>query len=305
MPATVLAVLWLLLPASNLALNYNKAGMRGRGFGLRYGEMLMNGLRREAVLLAGTDSAYAIPMYMKWVEGHRTDISILSINRLADRNYQAEATRNAPDLTFLSPKDYIEAFSPHASGVGREGGGIYGSRKLTQINGYLAGKLLQRNISQRPMYYDEGMSIEWIRDFAIPSGLVMELLPERIESLPPDVVTADMEYWDALERRLFADSSFLADIDARQKFSKCRSNIGALYLHHKMYPETGAALKQAIRFSDWNIEAYALLALLHREQGMHEEAVRVFEDYLRRDPWNTSARDFARWLKQERRGESP
>lgn len=305
MPATVLAVLWLLLPASNFVLNHNKASMRGRGFGLRYGEMLTNSLRQGGVLLAGTDSAYAIPMYLKWVEGHRTDISILSVNRLADRNYEPEAKRNAPDLAFLGPKDYIEAFSPHTLGIGRNGGGIYGSRKLTRINGYLAGKLLQRNISQRPIYYDEGMPIEWIRDFAIPSGLVMELKPNRIESLPPEVVTSDAEYWDALELRLFADGSFLADVDARQKFSKCRSNIGALYLHHKMYAEARAALKQAIRFSDWNIEAHALLALLYREEGMQEEAVRVFEVYLRRDPWNTSAREFARWLKEERRGESP
>jgi cytochrome c-type biogenesis protein CcmH/NrfG len=65
-----------------------------------------------------------------------------------------------------------------------------------------------------------------------------------------------------------------------------------------MYPEAEAALKQAIRFSDRNIEAYALLALMYKEQGRQEEAVRIFEGYLRRDTWNTSARAFARSLRQ-------
>ena len=297
MPAAIAAILWLVLPAANYAVNYGKVGLRGHDFAHLYGEMLMNGLPRGAVLLAGTDSSYSIPMYMKWVEGRRPDISILTINRLADRGYAAEAARNAPDIAFLTPKDYAEAFSAHIPGGGYSGGGVYGSRNLMRVNGYLAGKLLMRN--NVPMYFEEGVAVEWMRDFAVPSGLIVELKRARVESMPPDAVASDTDYWQELEIELLANNTFLADIEARQKFSKCRSNIGALYLHRKMYAEAEAALKQAIRFSDRNMEAYAYLSLMRREQGKPEESVRIFEEYMRRDPWNTSAQGFMRSLRQE------
>jgi hypothetical protein len=294
-PATVVAILWLLLPASNLVVNFDKAGMRHHGFGKVYGEMLMNGLKPESLLLAGTDSAYAIPMYMKWVEGQRTDISILTINSLSDRKYMAEALRNAPNIALPGLDDYEEAVSTMASGAVKDGG-VYGLRRLMGISAFLAWKIRQRN--SVPIYLDEGVPIEGLRDFALPSGLVMEIMPGRNESIPARLIEEDTRYWDGLEKTLLADSIFVSDIEARQKFSKCRSNIGALYLHHQMHPEAEAALDQAIRFSDRNMEAYAHLALLRRQQGLPEEAVRVFGEYLRRDPWNTSAREFYDSLKQ-------
>jgi tetratricopeptide (TPR) repeat protein len=297
-PMAAVTALWLLLPASNLVLNHRQASMRGHDFGHLYGDMLINSLRREAVLLAGTDSSYSIPMYLKWVEGRRPDVSILSVNRLAQQNYGEEVSRNAPNLAFLTPQDYVEAFSHYASAAENMSGGVYGSRKVTLVNGYLLGKLLRRNIAERPLYYEEGMPIEWVRDVAVPSGLVMELKERRVTSLPAEAIASDTEYWRVLEVKLLGDDNFLADIAARQKFSKCRSNIGALYFHRSMYTEAEAALKQAIRLSDRNIEAYAVLAVMYREQGEQGEAVRIFDEYLRRDPWNTSARAFAQSLKQ-------
>jgi hypothetical protein len=47
------------------------------------------------------------------------------------------------------------------------------------------------------------------------------------------------------------------------------------------------------------MEAYAYLSLMRREQGKPEESVRIFEEYMRRDPWNTSAQGFMRSLRQE------
>jgi tetratricopeptide (TPR) repeat protein len=207
-------------------------------------------------------------------------------------------TRNAPDLALLRPEDYEEALGALAHSLKSNNGGVQGSRNISRINGYLAWKLLQRNSPERPVYYDEGVPVELLHDFAIPSGLVMELRPTRVDSLSADIVASDTDYWDTLEKKLLGHNKFTADIDARQKFSKCRSNIGALYLHHKMYAEAEAALQQAIRFSDRNMEAYAVLALIRRERGSREEAVRIFEEYMRRDPWNTSAREFAAWLRK-------
>jgi len=292
-PATIVAVLWLLLPASNLALNLGRSGMRKHDFGRMYGELLMNGMKHGSLFLAGTDSAYAIPMYLKWVAGYRTDISILTTNRLPDGKYMAEAMRNASGIAFLTPEDYEEAVSVLDPGAVRDGG-IYGAGRLMQMSGYLAWKLRRRN--DVPIYLDEGVPVEGLRDFAVPSGLAMELKKTRVESIPADVVASDNEYWDGLESILLGNVIFLGDVDARQKFSKCRSNIGGLYLHHDMYPEAEAALNQAIRFSDRNMEAYAYLALLKREQGSPEDAVRIWEEYMRLDPWNTSAQGFHKLL---------
>jgi tetratricopeptide (TPR) repeat protein len=294
-PATIVAVLWLLLPVSNVALNNARVSMRGHDFGRLYGETLMNGLPHGSVLLTGTDSAYSIAMYMKWVEGRRRDISILTINRLSEKSYAAEALRNAPSFADLRPEDYEEAVMALTNGIPAEGG-IYGARKLMRINEYLAGKLLQR--SDAPMYLDEGVPVESLRDFALPSGLVLELRKKRVLSIPADTVASDTRYWDTLERRLLEDDKFLRDIDARQKFSKCRSGAGALYLHRKMYPEAEAALEQAIRLSDRNVEAYSYLALSSLEQGRRDEAIRIFGEYMRRDPWNTSARGFEDSLRR-------
>ena len=294
-PATVVAILWLLLPASNLAKNVDKAGMRNHGYGRIYGEMLMNGLKHGSLLLTGTDSAYAIPMYMKWVEGHRADIATLTITRLSDQKYQAEALRNAPTIALPGLEDYEEALSTLVPGAVKDGG-IYGAHNLARINAFFAWKIRQRN--SVPIYLDEGLPIEGLRDFMVPSGLVVEILPARVDSIPPRLIEEDMEYWDELEQTFLADPIFISDIEARQRFSKCRSNIGALYLHHKMYPQAEAALDQAIRLSERNMEAYAYLALLHKQQGRQEEALRIFGEYMRRDPWNTSASGFYNSLKQ-------
>jgi tetratricopeptide (TPR) repeat protein len=288
-PVTIVAAAWLALPVGSVIKNYERAGMRNHGYARFYGETLMNGLKRDAVLLAGTDSGYAVPMYMKWVEGYRPDVSILTINRLSDEKYAAEVLRNAPNLAYIGREDYAEAIS-NVGGGSVENGGISGTRRLMRINGYFAWKIRQRN--EGPIYYDEGVAIEGLRQFAVPSGLVMEIMPERVESISAEQVAEDSEYWDDLEQSLLGDSVFVGDIEARQKFSKCRSNIGALYFSRKMYPESESALNQAIRLSDRNMEAYAYLALLRREQGEPEEAVRIFGEYMRRDPWNTSARGF-------------
>jgi tetratricopeptide (TPR) repeat protein len=290
------AILWLLLPASNLVKNIDAAGMRNRNFGQVYGELLMNSLKPEGLLLTGTDSAYAISMYMKWVEGHRTDISILTMNRLSDRKYLAEALRNAPNIALPGLKDYEEALSTLIPGAVKDGG-ISGSQSLMRLNAFFAWKIRQRNVV--PIYLDEGVPIEALHPFAIPSGLVLEVLPEPVKSIPPALVEEDTRYWDGLEKSLLVlNPDFAGDIEARQRFSKCRSNIGALYLNHEMYPQAKAAFDQAIRFSDRNMEAYAYLALLHKRQGRPEEAITVFGEYMRRDPWNTSARGFYNGLKQ-------
>jgi tetratricopeptide (TPR) repeat protein len=296
MPATAVAVLWLLLPAANLARNHEQAGMRRHDFARLYGETLLTRLEHGALLLTGTDSGYAVPMYLKWVRGQRPDVSILSINRLADQRYRAEAERNAPDLVLPDARDYEEAFATQAGAMGTGTGGIYGSQILTRVNGYLAWRL--RQINPVPIYYDEGLPIEWVYDFAVPAGLVMELKSEPVEAIPADVLASDKDFWGTLEIKLLDNAAFLSDIDARQKFSKCRSNTGALYFHRKMYAEAEDALEQAIRLSDRNMEAYAYLALMRKEQGRQEEAVRAFDDYMRRDPWNTSAVGFARSLRQ-------
>ncbi|RJP65649.1 MAG: DUF2723 domain-containing protein [Candidatus Abyssobacteria bacterium SURF_17] len=294
----VLASMALVMqPIAPYKVNYDEVNMRGHAFGRLYGELLMDTLPESALLVAGTDSAYAIPMYMKWVEGMRPDASILSVNRLADPNYAIEAQRNVPGVEYLTPNDYAEAFA--LPGVARPNeSGVYGASRVAQINGYLLLKLVQRNISERPIYYDEGIPIEWVRDYAMPSGLLLNLSENRIALLPPDVLAADADYWDSLEERLLSDDTFQEDIPARQKFSKCRSNIGALYLHRKMYAEAEAALTQAIRFSNRNIEAYALLAIMYKEMGNSEIAVRTFEGYMKRDPWNTSARSFYESLRE-------
>jgi hypothetical protein len=291
-PVAVFATLWLIVPISNVFAHWADCGMRGKGYGRTYGIALINRLPEGAVLFAGTDSAYSIPMYLKWVQGRRPDITILSVNRLGDPSYAAEASRNAPDLEFLSSEEYEQAYHPTTAGDG-----VRGAHNVNRVNGYLLFKLYQRAITRRPVYYDEGLPIEWVRDFAIPSGLIMELKGERVESLPPEAVRADFAYWESLEARVMKDRAFLTDAAARAKYSKCRSNQGGLYLHRKMYLEAETALKQAARFSDLNIEAYALLALAHKEQGRREEAVRIFEEYLQRDAWNTSARAFARSLR--------
>jgi hypothetical protein len=298
MPATTVAILWFVLPLSSLLLNFSTASMRGRDFGLVYGELLMNTLPHGAVLFAGTDSAYAVPMYLKWVEGRRPDIAILNFNRLADQKYVEEARRNAPDLEFLNQQDYAEAVSALAPAVKTDGSGVYGFRPVTRLNEYMVWKLVQRNGAQKSMYFDQGMPVELLNELALPAGLVMKLESVRIEPMPSDAVKADTAYWTALEKQLLASDDFRHDTDARQKFSKCRSNIGALYFHHKMYAEAETAMRQAIRFSDRNMEAYAFLALIRKEQGLQAEAVRLFDDYLKRDPWNTSARDFAEWLRK-------
>jgi tetratricopeptide (TPR) repeat protein len=296
-PSLLLAALWLLLPTSSIVANHRVASMHRHDFGRRYGDAMLNSMREGGVLFAGTDSAYAIPMYMKWVAEKRPDVIILSVNRLSDRSYRAEALRNTPNIPFLTQEDYTEALSLYAAAPATFGGGVYGSQRVNQLNAYLLLKLYRRISPERPLYYDQGIPIDWVCDYAVPCGLLMELKKTKVDTITPEMVAYDTEYWRFFEEKLLGKEHFLEDTAARQKFSKCRSNIGYLYLRRKIYPEAEQAFEQAIRFSDRNIEAYAFLALAYKEQGEREKAISIFNDYLQRDTWNTSARAFARSLE--------
>jgi tetratricopeptide (TPR) repeat protein len=161
------SLLWLLV-ANIPALN-----QRGYDWAEQYGRMLLRNLDRRAVVIFSRDDPVGICWYLQNVRGERTDLLVLSSNRLGARWLDERISRQkglpVPDYDFL---------------LRMERGGSQTQRAVTAF--------ANKNVGRVPaVFSDVRPNEEFLReDLTItPAGMLWKIAPR-------DARGVDLRYWD-------------------------------------------------------------------------------------------------------------
>lgn len=307
-----LIILALALPSALLYQNYfdeeqitivGGAEQNGHDFGWQFGHGILCGaqgimedaspteratypnpnypsaLGTNAIYFGGTDPGRFIPTYMVYGAKLRQDVLVLSQNGMADQYYVNSIRDLLGDRLWFPPREddalayqtYLKEMKLRRETASRLSIGD-NSQILKRLGDAVVREIFEHNKANHPIYYEESIIIPWMYPYLIPHGLIMQLNPEPMASLPADVVQNDRKFWDWYEARLMKDPAFLRDIPARITFSKLRTAISGIYEERGMYVEREYALRQALRLYPLATGAnYYLLNLLQRQNRYKEE----------------------------------
>jgi len=138
---------------------------------------------------------------------------------------------------------------------------------------------------QRTFYVEESYVLPWMYPYLTPHGLIMKI-NNQPTPLTPEIVKNDTDFWKWYCGRLLNDEKFIRDIVARKSFSKLRSAIAGLYAARGRPEEAEAAFRQSVDLYDLSPEANFRLADLIAKQGRYDEAIELFDVFLKKDPNN-------------------
>ncbi|MEA2069393.1 MAG: tetratricopeptide repeat protein, partial [Verrucomicrobiota bacterium] len=137
----------------------------------------------------------------------------------------------------------------------------------------------------RTFYVEESYVLPWMYPYLTPHGLIMKI-NNKPTPLSAEMVKNDTDFWKWYVARLLGDQKFIRDIVARKSFSKLRSALAGLYAARGKPREAEAAFRQAVALYDLSPEANFRLADLISKQGRFDEAIKLFDVFLEKDPNN-------------------
>jgi tetratricopeptide (TPR) repeat protein len=149
----------------------------------------------------------------------------------------------------------------------------------------------------RSFYVEESYVLPWMYPYLTPHGLIMKINNQKTP-LTAEMIKNDTDFWEWYCDRLLTDQKFIRDIVARKSFSKLRSALAGLYAARGKPKEAEAAFRQAVALYDLSPEANFRLADLIAKQGRFDEAIKLFDDLLAKDPNNEKAAEFQKRLEQ-------
>ncbi len=149
---------------------------------------------------------------------------------------------------------------------------------------------------KRTFYVEESYVLPWMYPYLTPNGLIMKI-NNQPTPLTAEMIKNDTDFWNWYVDRLMNDPKFIGDIVARKSFSKLRSALAGLYAARGKPNESEAAFRQAVALYDLSPEANFRLADLISRRGRFDEAIEIFDVFLKKDPNNDKALQFQNNLK--------
>ena len=269
-----------------------------------YVSALLENLPENSLVFAGTDTSRFVAAPLA-ENGLRPDLFFISLNALADSlymDYVEDVYGNRlwipnPDQRLAAFKRLIDEVKTgrYATPFIKADGSaipVVGVEGIGEINAVLVEDLLQHNRSSRRIFLDEGYSCPRLRSRLKPHGLLLELCPDPIASLSPEEVADDMEYWDKLEKALFATPGFAESQAPRLTYAVMRAAIARVYAVRYMAEPAEKAFQQAMRLAPFVCNAhydYVMLCLIPR--GETEKAMDLLDQLIKQYPNHQAYRD--------------
>jgi tetratricopeptide (TPR) repeat protein len=304
----VLCVAW------PLGRNFESSNQRERWFGWEFGHRMLADLPEGAVVFGGTDPGRFVPTHMIFGESvapaqtkrdpdfDRRDLYILTQNALADefylkylRDHYGEGRPPArnwferwlgrgemyPEKTLRLPtEEEVQAI------VREEAEKTPERLDAVRMHSAVARWVFEQNKAEHAFFLEESFPMEWSLDHAVPEGLIFRLAPEPVTELAPEVVAADLQYWQELLEQLLENPRYPGDFDARRSFSKLRVTGGRVYEHRGLKAAAELAYRQAAALHPGNLEPLIPLSRLLWDRGEFEEPVQLWDLALEEDPLN-------------------
>jgi tetratricopeptide (TPR) repeat protein len=149
----------------------------------------------------------------------------------------------------------------------------------------------------RTFYVEESYVLPWMYPYLTPHGLIMKINNQQIP-LTEEMIKNDTDFWKWNCDRLLGDEKFIRDIVARKSFSKLRSALAGLLEARGRPKEAEAAYRQAVALYDLSPESNFRLAQLMARQGRFDDAIKLFDTFLAKDPNNEQARSVRAQMKK-------
>jgi len=318
-----------------LIRQYGGADQNGHDFGWQFGNFQLRGaaaiieelsadeeplpnpryppaMEPDAILFGGTDPGRFVLTYMVFSARVRPDVYVLTQNALADNSYLCGIRDLYGDRIYLpSQEDAVAAYGRYVEEVrsGKrepnaelkiEGGGVHvmGALAVMEINGILAGDIVERNSATHACYIEESYVIPWMWPHLEPHGLIMKVNAEP-SMLTDEMVRNDGDFWDWYTRRLHGNRRFRRDVAARKSFCKLRTALAGLCLYrgrpvgaedgyqqarllYPQSPEANFRLVQEVLMGQGRFAEGKDFMLEFGRQDPGDDRVRVFVDYLQR-----------------------
>ncbi len=276
-------------------------------------EPVFKAMPKGSIYFGGTDSGRFVITTINAMKDP-PPLFCITQNALADNTYAAHLRAIYGDEIWLpTTEDCNGAFQQYVAEV-RSGKlaasadiaikdgrvQITGVMGVMKINGIICRMIFEHNKDKHPFFVEESYVIDWMYPYLEPCGSIMKLNPQPSEKLTEPVVARDRDFWKGYVELLEGRPGFAANIEARKSFSKLRSAIAGLYAYRKMYGESEAAFRQAIRLYPASPEASFRLAKMFEEQGRLEKATEVMTAYLKCDLSDSrdKAEDYLNQLKK-------
>lgn len=325
-------VLVAALPLSPLFVNYQEVSQRNHWFGWQFGYDMLKDLPPGAVIFGGTDPGRFVPTYMIFGESpqpaknkrdpnfDRRDLYLITQNGLGEEFYTRYILdhygKNRPKASTAFehwlgrdtayPADALDLPDwEKTRQILRENEKTMEGSDTTVLQAAVARWIWEHNKEKHAFFVEESFPMEWSYDYAVPHGLVYQILPEKLEKLPPDAVARDFAFWKAYIARLKADPNFSRDYDAQRSFSKLRQSQANIYRHRKMNAEAIRACREALSLWPANPECLSALVGLLWEENRPDEVTAAIQAAINEDPNNMAFWRFLGFSKarQEIEGE--
>jgi predicted Zn-dependent protease len=136
--------------------------------------------------------------------------------------------------------------------------------------------------------------------YLTPHGLIMKI-NNKPTAITNEMVKNDTDFWKWNCDRLLGDEKFLYDIVARKSFSKLRSALAGLYAARGRPKEAETAFRQAVALYDLSPEANFRLCDLISRQGRFDEAIKILDVLIEKDPNNERTKTFKKQIENFKR----
>lgn len=253
---------------------------------------------KSIVFLGGAGSRFLLGG-LRDIQG-RTNMLALSQNQLVDATYLEYVQVLAPEGVWVPmADDHTAAFSVivediRAGRAGPEVGvlddetgkvNLHWPSSAMWLNGVLARLMVENNKEEYSFFVEEEEVIPWMRGFMKPAGAWLQLFPEPVETISPEEVLADIQYWENMEKRLLKRPDYIGSLWMRATWAPRRMGGASLYAHHRMWDQAEAAFKQTIRLAPkYTLAHFRLATEVYVPQNRLEEAIYYLEQVRQMDP---------------------
>jgi len=312
-----LAPLLLILPIFTFIGSEPHSSQKDRWFGWMYGHDMLKDLPKGTIVIGGTDPGRFVPTYMIFSESmlparfkrdpdfDRRDLYIITQNALGEPNYmkylrdhyttqrppvknafekwlRRDETYPAKPIILPSEEEVIEIGKKALAENADTTSSYYDDQNI--IFGSILKWIWEKNRDEHEFVIEESFPVTWTYDYAIPEGLVYKLNKTKLDSIPPEAVAKDFEYWAAYCKKLLENPLYAKDYDAQRSFSKLRLSLANIYRHRDMKKEAELAYRQALALWPANAAAILGVAVYSWDRGEFQETVDFLDEAMRQDP---------------------
>ncbi len=279
-----------------LGFNYSICDMSRNRIAYEYCDNHYKSIDFGGLCLSSTWDLYSVVLYMRHVEGKRRDAVMINKGLLRASWYFDYLKREYP-ATYADSEREIESYLEELAKFER--GTLERPEEMQKRFIAMGNSLIENHISAGPVYTTfvngQGMDTPEIgkRFQKVPHGLVFELTEDG-QGAPFD--------WSSLE----LGSSFGARIHKDQRMQSDLVHYpimmllsGIALIEGGMYADARTALQNALSIDPANLSAKLHLGRAELMLGQYEEAIRAFEEVLRKDPRNELALQGIRTARSE------